>query len=67
MTLILESAARVFGKRGYADTSLRQLMAASRTSTTAFYARFAPMALEALGALESPGALGASAPREVAR
>lgn len=37
---ILESAARVFGKRGYADTSLRQLMAASRTSTTAFYARF---------------------------
>lgn len=38
---ILRSAAKVFAARGYADTSLRQLMAAARVSTTAFYARFA--------------------------
>ena len=38
---ILDSARREFARRGYADTSLRQLMAAARVSTTAFYARFA--------------------------
>jgi TetR/AcrR family transcriptional regulator, ethionamide resistance regulator len=38
---ILSAAERVFARRGYADTSLRQLMAAARVSTTAFYARFA--------------------------
>lgn len=38
---ILAAAERVFGERGYADTSLRELMAASACSTTAFYARFA--------------------------
>jgi AcrR family transcriptional regulator len=37
---ILSAAERVFSRRGYADTSLRQLMAAARVSTTAFYARF---------------------------
>ena len=38
---ILDSAAREFARRGYADTSLRQLMTAAKVSTTAFYARFA--------------------------
>ena len=38
---ILDSSGRVFARRGYAHTSLRQLMAAARVSTTAFYARFA--------------------------
>lgn len=38
---ILESAGRELARRGYAETSLRQLMAASGVSTTAFYARFA--------------------------
>lgn len=38
---ILAAAEREFAERGYADTSLRQLMAAARVSTTAFYARFA--------------------------
>lgn len=37
---ILEAAERVFVKRGYGETSLRQVMASSRISTTAFYARF---------------------------
>lgn len=47
---ILDSAGRVFARRGYAHTSLRQLMAAARVSTTAFYARFASKE-EVLGAL----------------
>jgi AcrR family transcriptional regulator len=38
---ILQAAERVFAKHGYGETSLRQLMTASKTSTTAFYARFA--------------------------
>ncbi len=38
---ILQAAEREFIKRGYGETSLRQLMTASKTSTTAFYARFA--------------------------
>jgi len=38
---ILSAAERVFARRGYGETSLRQLMAAARVSTTAFYARFA--------------------------
>jgi TetR/AcrR family transcriptional repressor of uid operon len=38
---ILEAAERVFVKHGYGETSLRQVMASSRISTTAFYARFA--------------------------
>jgi AcrR family transcriptional regulator len=37
---ILQTAERVFAKHGYGKTSLRQLMTASKTSTTAFYARF---------------------------
>jgi AcrR family transcriptional regulator len=37
---ILATAERVFAERGYADTSLRELMAACGVSTTAFYARF---------------------------
>ncbi len=37
---ILDSARREFARRGYADTSLRHLLAAARVSTTAFYARF---------------------------
>ena len=37
---ILGAAERVFARRGYGETSLRQLMAAARVSTTAFYARF---------------------------
>lgn len=37
---ILEAAEDVFAKHGYADVSLRQLMAAAGVSTTAFYARF---------------------------
>jgi AcrR family transcriptional regulator len=37
---ILEAAERVFAEHGYADVSLRQLMAAAGVSTTAFYARF---------------------------
>jgi AcrR family transcriptional regulator len=37
---ILDSARREFARRGYADTSLRQLMAAAKVSTTAFYSRF---------------------------
>lgn len=37
---ILTAAERVFARRGYGETSLRQLMAAARVSTTAFYARF---------------------------
>lgn len=38
---ILEAAERVFVKHGYGETSLRRVMASSRISTTAFYARFA--------------------------
>jgi AcrR family transcriptional regulator len=38
---ILEAAEKVFAHQGFADTSLRQLIAAARVSTTAFYARFA--------------------------
>jgi AcrR family transcriptional regulator len=38
---ILATAERVFGERGFADTSLRELIAACGCSTTAFYARFA--------------------------
>jgi AcrR family transcriptional regulator len=37
---ILEAAEEVFAKHGYAEVSLRQLMAAAGVSTTAFYARF---------------------------
>ena len=37
---ILEAAERVFAERGYGEVSLRQLMAAAKVSTTAFYARF---------------------------
>lgn len=37
---ILEAAERVFGERGYGETSLRQIIAAAGVSTTAFYARF---------------------------
>lgn len=37
---ILEVAEEVFAEHGYADVSLRQLMAAAEISTTAFYARF---------------------------
>lgn len=40
MDRILEAAEDVFAKHGYADVSLRQLMAAAGVSTTAFYARF---------------------------
>jgi AcrR family transcriptional regulator len=38
---ILEGAGQVFIRQGYANTSLRQLMAGAGVSTTAFYARFA--------------------------
>jgi AcrR family transcriptional regulator len=38
---ILLAAERVFARHGYGETSLRQLIAASGVSTTAFYARFA--------------------------
>lgn len=37
---IMNAAEKVFARRGYGETSLRQLMAAARVSTTAFYARF---------------------------
>jgi AcrR family transcriptional regulator len=37
---ILRSAERVFARDGYADTSLRRLIAEAGVSTTAFYARF---------------------------
>ena len=37
---ILEAAEEVFAEHGYADVSLRQLIAAAGVSTTAFYARF---------------------------
>lgn len=37
---ILVAAEQLFATRGYADVSLRQLMAAAGVSTTAFYARF---------------------------
>jgi len=37
---ILESAEATFAKHGYAEVSLRQLMAGAGVSTTAFYARF---------------------------
>ena len=37
---ILEAAEQVFAERGYAEVSLRQLIAAAGVSTTAFYARF---------------------------
>jgi len=37
---ILEAAEKIFARQGFADTSLRQLMAAAQVSTTAFYARF---------------------------
>jgi len=37
---ILEAAEECFAKHGYAEVSLRQLMAAATVSTTAFYARF---------------------------
>jgi AcrR family transcriptional regulator len=39
-TDILEAAEELFAKTRYADVSLRQLIAASGVSTTAFYARF---------------------------
>ena len=38
---ILAAAEKLFAERGYADTSLRELIAACGMSTTAFYARFA--------------------------
>lgn len=38
---ILAAAEAEFARRGYGNTSLRQLMAAARVSTTAFYARYA--------------------------
>jgi TetR/AcrR family transcriptional regulator len=38
---ILATAERLFAERGYADTALRELIAACGCSTTAFYARFA--------------------------
>lgn len=41
---ILAAAEALFARRGYAEVSLRQLIAASRVSTTAFYARFASKA-----------------------
>lgn len=37
---ILAAAESEFSRRGYGDTSLRQLMAAAGVSTTAFYARY---------------------------
>ena len=37
---ILGAAEKVFARHGYGETSLRQLMAAAKVSTTAFYARF---------------------------
>lgn len=37
---ILEAAAAEFADRGFGNTSLRQLMAAAKVSTTAFYARY---------------------------
>lgn len=37
---ILAAAEALFARRGYADVSLRELIAAARISTTAFYARF---------------------------
>ena len=37
---ILDAAEALFGKSGYGDVSLRQLIAAAGVSTTAFYARF---------------------------
>lgn len=37
---ILEAAEAAFAAHGYAEVSLRQLMAAAGVSTTAFYARF---------------------------
>lgn len=37
---ILASAATAFARRGYGETSLRDLMTAAKVSTTAFYARF---------------------------
>jgi AcrR family transcriptional regulator len=37
---ILAAAEQLFATRGYAEVSLRQLMAAAGVSTTAFYARF---------------------------
>jgi len=37
---ILEAAEVAFARHGYTDLSLRQLIAASQVSTTAFYARF---------------------------
>jgi AcrR family transcriptional regulator len=38
---ILAAAEKLFAERGYADTSLRELIGACGVSTTAFYARFA--------------------------
>lgn len=38
---ILTTAAALFARRGYGETSLRELMAAAGVSTTAFYVRFA--------------------------
>ena len=37
---LLEAAETAFAKHGYNELSLRQLISASRVSTTAFYARF---------------------------
>jgi AcrR family transcriptional regulator len=37
----LAAAEKEFSRRGYGETSLRQLMSAAKVSTTAFYARFA--------------------------
>jgi AcrR family transcriptional regulator len=37
---ILAAAETLFANRGYGEVSLRQLIAAARVSTTAFYARF---------------------------
>ena len=41
---ILVAAEALFASRGYAEVSLRQLIAAAGVSTTAFYARFASTA-----------------------
>jgi AcrR family transcriptional regulator len=38
---ILSTAAALFARRGYGETSLRELMSAAGVSTTAFYVRFA--------------------------
>lgn len=37
---VLDAAERLFGAQGYGDTSLRELISASKMSPTAFYARY---------------------------